>query len=682
MSNIEIRINEEMLESGEGIACLIEAANDIFTATESDFNLIKSKKWYSRLWNVVTLSKENEKVLAKGTANLAKLQEIVMKALIILSNKNVEVASYVKENSDCIERLSKNQIIILNEIQNIKYGIEKNICLDDVNENKKYIILNILAKYAQENPGNDLSKEYILAIFRSQKFSQVNIQEIDNEKIEELKLKEITLLYHILMEYSYLAYDDFNKNSTIFHYIAISQKKINEIENKIISLSNIAGKRFFIDIYDKSNDIYLLNDNEIEFDYENEEIDYDNNEKIEEDVELEKRVLKDDTSQLYPEIRKLVKDYMPKVYEGFHYKQTKKKYENFIDASDIFINFNTIIHLLDTTIRGRGTAGILFTTGAFYYYEGSLTKRLITCRYHQIEDVSIKYIDKKTTTIKIFMTDGNIKTLTNPLGINLNSFMDLIGKIIELNKKSLIPKWDYNLVIQDHKPNAILSYFKILMNMMNQDEDCVLELYILLNEHEIEEYTRRKILKYYDNRNEDMYCNLVAFDKEVEYPSKYYARNLLIRDYIKLLYNQGKEHIGIKEQNSINILAKYYDISDSMVQKNILTRDKVYILCDELKEIDKEVAFYRLPDEYELKYEVSFDNDEVKIISSGNLLSKRERKTDNLTRIYKILCGIRKNVLEDEEYFGQEKWFIDLKNKINIMYDEFKSKIINEVNRW
>ena len=75
----EIKIN---IDQTQDISFLIDATNDVLNATESDFAAMKQKKWYTRLWETITFSKDNQIRTANGVANLAKLQEVLVRVLV------------------------------------------------------------------------------------------------------------------------------------------------------------------------------------------------------------------------------------------------------------------------------------------------------------------------------------------------------------------------------------------------------------------------------------------------------------------------------------------------------------------------------------------------------------------------------------------------------------------------
>ena len=108
MDNYELLLSKEAEENiEEAIATLISAAQDIANKSEQDFERIKEKKWYKRLWELVTFSKDNEKIQARGVSNLAKLNEIIMKAIVLLSKQSKNNADRIYEALQKIQSLTE-----------------------------------------------------------------------------------------------------------------------------------------------------------------------------------------------------------------------------------------------------------------------------------------------------------------------------------------------------------------------------------------------------------------------------------------------------------------------------------------------------------------------------------------------------------------------------------------------
>jgi len=180
MDELKISLSPEAEQNtDEAIQCLIEAASQIFTSSEKDFQAMKNTKWYQRLWKLITFSKDNEKKLANGVSNLAKLQEIVMKALLLLAEKSAEMSDFVCQHDEEIARLSKNQASlaktqnsILDELDRLKSGAEKTITLYDIEGDKRKIFMTAFCSVVDSmDCGISLCQEYYRQVCRALEFS-------------------------------------------------------------------------------------------------------------------------------------------------------------------------------------------------------------------------------------------------------------------------------------------------------------------------------------------------------------------------------------------------------------------------------------------------------------------------------------------------------------------------------
>ena len=235
MDEWKIELTQEAVEDPQGaIQALIEAANNICADSQQDFQALKDTKWYKRLWNLITFSKDNEKKLARGVANLAKLQEIVMKALLLLVGHSAETAEIAKQNSITLDELSKKLVVtknaqmgIIRELERIKSGVATSLSFEEISSDTKLIIVNALFALAEAIPQKTpLSQEYLSAMMRAAHCTSSDIQDgIDFEYMGNFKTKESQLVYSIAMEYVFLTTGGFECDSEIIECISISKRK-------------------------------------------------------------------------------------------------------------------------------------------------------------------------------------------------------------------------------------------------------------------------------------------------------------------------------------------------------------------------------------------------------------------------------------------------------------------------
>lgn len=288
MEEVKVELTPAAEENAqETIACLIEAASEISKASDEDFQAMKDKTWYKRLWELVTFSKDSEKKLASGVANLAKLQEIVMKALLLLSNKSAEISDVLAEHEGEIARLAqgqkslaKTQVALIQEIERLKSGVKKELTLNDLSDDEKTIVISVLANVGEHlDLSTDASKDYFNRVKSITGYPQ---DDIDVEYIEETFTgKKANLLYRILMEYTYLATGAFDLEDDALESISVSGKYKRQVTAMIERIAQLGGERAIIETYDEVDYNYLADDG-IEW-YEEATAEEDNTEQLAED---------------------------------------------------------------------------------------------------------------------------------------------------------------------------------------------------------------------------------------------------------------------------------------------------------------------------------------------------------------------------------------------------------------
>lgn len=257
MSEIKLTINPM-----QEYDWLIEAAAEVATSTESDFTAMQSKKWYKHLWETISFSKDNQIRTAKGVSNLAKLQDILIKALVIVSKENTNVSEDVKKNSQLIAQLSTNDMLLQSEIMRVVCGGRDELELSDLTKKEQKLLVNLLLMAAEKNDG---SNDYLTAAA-----SAVGISIIDTslkaDAIEYLPSQQQELLYKLIMTNRYLLGIDPSAESEALDHISISPKRRNEIWNSIQETANVNTSIFFASLHNNTTyDYEVLDDCDIIF---------------------------------------------------------------------------------------------------------------------------------------------------------------------------------------------------------------------------------------------------------------------------------------------------------------------------------------------------------------------------------------------------------------------------------
>jgi hypothetical protein len=256
-----IEINREALNDRACYDILIEAANTILASSEKDYETIKNEEWYTRLWELLTFSHDNEKLLARGVNSLAQMQDIIIKIILMLSSENYQIANLVIKNrdaiNDTIERLNKQQ----DEIITIKKALSlavyyPRITISEIPPHDRGIILCAIFKYASPFPENELAQPYIKIVKEclnlrgetpdGSKFDYADLDKLEGKKSNELLFSiicDLTLLFGKPYK--------FNKRyNKAVEYISISKPKKKLIWEKNKKIVRIEGKELLVQKYD------------------------------------------------------------------------------------------------------------------------------------------------------------------------------------------------------------------------------------------------------------------------------------------------------------------------------------------------------------------------------------------------------------------------------------------------
>ena len=251
--NLLLEVN---VERTDDIQFLIESATMISSATEADFESMKSKAWYKRFWNIITFSKENEKHLASGVKSLAKLQDITIQVMLKLSNENVQFAEAIRNNTNLLDKLASSNIRLtkgvkelLADLQQRKYGNYERLDIRVLSKENRFIIISVLRKFISSCIGDSVAgkfcKEYLNYLRCYTNSEDVSGLDFDYDKIQYLSDKEQELLYIMLCEAKAVlnADDKYNHEEyeIIAEYITISKMSARKIEDKVIETVKLEG---------------------------------------------------------------------------------------------------------------------------------------------------------------------------------------------------------------------------------------------------------------------------------------------------------------------------------------------------------------------------------------------------------------------------------------------------------
>jgi hypothetical protein len=247
---LNININEKALKDNNNINTLIEAANTIFYSHEKDFEAIKNKNIFIRLWEFITLSQDNKIIVEKEITSLSQMQYIIIKVLSLLSNKQMQIANLINLNRDTINVILESLNIQKDELLSIKKALSSavyypSIKISEIPFHDIRLMYCAIYNYTLLYPENKLIQSYNRVIEKW--FDLVN-QYPDDFNYTDLKQLEATksgeLLFTIIYELTCIfnesnEFDERYENA--IKYIPISNPKKDEILQKTKKIIHVLG---------------------------------------------------------------------------------------------------------------------------------------------------------------------------------------------------------------------------------------------------------------------------------------------------------------------------------------------------------------------------------------------------------------------------------------------------------
>ena len=284
MDELKITLSQDAEQNPkETVDCLISAASEIFSKTERDFDEIKNTQWYKRLWKLITFSKDNEKKLANGVSSVAKLQEIITKALLLLADKSADISDFLCKHDEEIVRISKNQAnlaknqdAISDEIARLKTGAKKTISLYNIEGEKRKIFMTAFCSAVDVlNSELDYCVDYYNQIYDALDCTDAQSSIRFNSVNDTLNTEEQLLLYRVIMEYVFLATNSFVCKAEILDYLAVSPTDIEATKAYITAQVKRGGRENLLLKYKSKysvNGYTLVDNDDIDWDFfENED---------------------------------------------------------------------------------------------------------------------------------------------------------------------------------------------------------------------------------------------------------------------------------------------------------------------------------------------------------------------------------------------------------------------------
>lgn len=231
-----------------------EAAKEIFSVQEQDFEEIKNRPWYKKLLNCITFGSLDKKKIVKDIRSLSTLQNL----FFVIYSKCYE------QQSEVIERIIDEQKKSNNRLAHIytKYivGINSQAELERINSKEaKEILLLMLSKYRSLNSHIRELEKYRKNIVRRLGVTLPNNQFAPEQL--EISKEYHDIYYRCIMEMCVLD-EAFSENPSLpepiseaIDYLELSPKKIKDIQRNVLREKNAFGVDYFLIKYDSQDEM-------------------------------------------------------------------------------------------------------------------------------------------------------------------------------------------------------------------------------------------------------------------------------------------------------------------------------------------------------------------------------------------------------------------------------------------
>ncbi len=574
MKNSMLRIElEAAFDCADDVSVLVEAAQDVFNATEADFTRMKEKTWYKRIWGMITFSKENQKVVANGVTSLAKMQDILAKVLLILSEKSRDAASIVEEHADEILQLSENQLFIAKKLKEIsdqrKFGYEAVSDIRDLDPAKKFALLSALAYIGQGFDSLETSRRSqdffasITRYIRSRDFTS----DFNPEMTGHLDKSEAQALYRLMMEYVYCVTGQFEytpEMGVVAESLAVSKKAQAETLAGIQTYAQLVGGDNVQDWYGADEygeaDLYYFDAEALELEpYEAAGAD-----QIPD-------LFPDDTAEGYPQIRAVITRNFQELAGSSRAKATadREKIKNFIEKNGLPVEVDTAAGLVEfgeikvkATIKGY-KAGLLLTAAGLHYLDraGELTSIF----YKDIKAISIDFFSEEDKALNIELVDGQTVTIRDRR-LQESVLLDILSEAAALAKAGLVPRKDYPVSLREMPWEVQFAYCKLLVKVESRGENKDYgEIFNYACSLNLDPQQRAWLLNFMEDPNQSVEKILLEIEREVPYASKQSLRLALIQDLAALIYT-SHQTITDQQWTAMKEIARRYQISTKLLE--------------------------------------------------------------------------------------------------------------------
>ena len=238
------------------------AVESLTASSEDQFQEIKNERWFTRLFDIITLSKKNDIRMSSQIGSLAQAQSLLINILVILSSKDSEISNLVQESFGDIQKLQNNDAYLLRrlkDLEDVVFGFKKAHDVSELTDYDKNTLCACLSYLSNQfTPPSEGQQEYANAVLNFLGCQEVMTENL-NEATAHMKTVEARqCLLRCCLEYVYLYHQD-DKDwespicQDIIEKLDVGKKTVSSTRESVIQSIRLRGATGLIDQYEFEN---------------------------------------------------------------------------------------------------------------------------------------------------------------------------------------------------------------------------------------------------------------------------------------------------------------------------------------------------------------------------------------------------------------------------------------------
>lgn len=272
MATYELKIDTS-IDSERILEDVSQAINRLSNASEEQFQVIKTEKWFNRLWNMVTLSSKKDIRMAEQISTLAQAQEGLVNILVVLSAQNQAISDLVRENMELFKKFQNNDNYLLQRIKDLEdivYGFTKGQDISKLSEIDKATLLSCIyylsLRFDTPSPNQQDYADAVIVLLNNDE-KRIDGKGLTEKFLREQlpKIKTTSAKNCILMccfEYIYLNQskeDSFESDicKDLVRMFDVGENLVSDTKRKVIEAERLRGAAGLINKYCVSEEVMI-----------------------------------------------------------------------------------------------------------------------------------------------------------------------------------------------------------------------------------------------------------------------------------------------------------------------------------------------------------------------------------------------------------------------------------------